>query len=87
MTFLTDQQRLDLLAAQGAPLPVVDADTQQVYYLISSEQYQQLRERTSAEPFAARELYPLIAKTADEAGWSDPRMDDYDRYDEIRREG
>ena len=29
-------------------------------------------------------MYPLIAKTAGEAGWSDPAMDAYDHYDEHR---
>ena len=36
----------------------------------------------AAEPFEPRELYPLISKTAAEAGWADPQKDDYDRYDE-----
>ncbi len=25
-------------------------------------------------------MYPLIAKTAADAGWADPIMDDYDTY-------
>ena len=37
----------------------------------------------TAEPHDPRELYPLIARTAAEAGWNDPLMDDYDRYDEL----
>ena len=36
------------------------------------------------EPHDPRELYPLIARTAADAGWDDPLMDDYDRYDELR---
>ena len=35
------------------------------------------------EPHDPRELYPLIAHTAADAGWDDPLMDDYDRYDEL----
>ena len=32
----------------------------------------------------SQEMYPLISKTAAAAGWADPTMDDYDRYDELR---
>jgi hypothetical protein len=39
------------------------------------------------EGFQPRELYPLIAKTAAEAGWSDPAMDAYGHYDEQRDQG
>lgn len=35
------------------------------------------------EPFDPRELYPRIARTAADAGWNDPVMDDYDRYEEL----
>lgn len=37
------------------------------------------------EAFDPREMYPLIFKAAAAAGWEDPLMDEYDRYDEIRR--
>lgn len=39
------------------------------------------------EDFQPSELYYLIAKTAGEAGWNDPAMDVYDRYDEHRGQG
>lgn len=84
MVTLSESQRQVVQAHHGEPIAVVDDQTRQVYYLISAEQFEQVRALLSAEPFESRELYPLISKTAAEAGWADPRMDDYDRYDELR---
>jgi hypothetical protein len=55
-----------------------------VYYLISGEQYARIRALLAEDDLNPREMYPLIAKTAGEAGRNDPTMDDYDRYDELR---
>jgi hypothetical protein len=38
------------------------------------------------DEFDPREMYPLIWKTAAEAGCDDPRMDIYDHYDDHRPE-
>lgn len=86
MNTLNDPLRQDVLANPGVPVPIVDEQTKKVYYLISSEQFELVRALLTDEPFSPREAYPLIAKTAGEAGWNDPPMDDYDRYDELRRE-
>jgi hypothetical protein len=64
------------------PVPVVDEQTQRVYYLISAEQFEQIRALLPDEDLSPRELYPQIAKTAGAAGWNDPLMDVYDHYDE-----
>jgi hypothetical protein len=70
--------------ASSEPVCVVDERTKQVYYLISAEQFEQVRSLFIHEEFQPREMYLLISQTAAEAGWADPQMDDYDRYDEIR---
>lgn len=87
MSSLSEQQRQELLANPAGPVPVVDEQAGKTYYLISSEQYEAVRAFLNATEFDPREAYPQIAKTAAEAGWADPLMDDYDRYDELRREG
>ena len=84
MVTLNESQRQIVEALAGQPVQVVDEHTRKVYYLISAEQFEQVRALFTEEPFDPRELYPLVAKTAAEAGWTDPRMDDYDRYDEFR---
>jgi hypothetical protein len=55
-----------------------------LYYLISADQFEKVRAQLIEEDFDPREMYPLISKTAAEAGWNDPEMDAYDRYDEHR---
>lgn len=83
-TILSEQERQALQHSAGQPVQVVDPQTQRVYYLISGEQFERIRALLVEEEFDPREMYPLIAKTAGEAGWNDPAMDDYDRYDELR---
>jgi hypothetical protein len=84
MSVLSEQQRQELRSCDGGPVPVVDEQSQKVYYLISSEEFARVRALLVEEPLEPREMYPLIAKTAGEAGWNQPAMDDYDRYDEQR---
>ncbi len=85
MVTLSESQRQVVKEQAGQPVPVMDDETQQIYYLISAEQFEQVRTLFSDAPFDSREFYPLISKTAAEAGWSDAGMDDYDRYDEARQ--
>ena len=87
MSILTDQQREELQRREGFPVAVLDKRSQKVYYLISAEEFERVRPLLMEEGFQPRELYPLIAKTAAEAGWSDPAMDAYDHYDEQRNQG
>ena len=44
--------------------------------------FERMRSLHSAEDFDPRDAYPLIAKTAAEAGWADPLMDAYDNYEQ-----
>lgn len=79
---LSEQQRNVLVAEPDQPVTVVDEQTQRVYYLIPAEQFDRLRSLPSEEDFQPSEAYPLIAKTAAEAGWADPLMDAYDNYEQ-----
>ncbi len=87
MSTLPDQQRVELESRVGFAVAVLDEHSQKVYYLISAEEFERLRPLLMEEGFQPRELYPLIAKTAAEAGWSDPAMDAYGHYDEQRDQG
>ena len=81
---LTEAQRQIVQSGAGFPVEVVDEQTRQVYYLITSAQFERLQALLAEDLHDPRELYPLISRTAAEAGWNDPLMDDYDRYDELR---
>jgi hypothetical protein len=81
---LSEQQRQSLEADAKTPVQVLDEQAKKVYYLISAEQFEKIRALFDEGTFDPRELYPLTAKTAGEAGWNDPAMNAYDRYDEHR---
>ena len=80
MTLTPEQQRA-LDTHPGEPLKLVDERTNATYYLLSAAAFEQLRRPWDDDPAAA---YPL----ADEAfaeGWDDPKMADYDRYEEVKK--
>ena len=76
------RQALD--AERGQPVKFIDEKSMQVYYVISAEQFEAVRGLFSEGEFNPREVYPLISKTAGEAGWTNPEMDVYDNYDDQR---
>jgi hypothetical protein len=82
---LTSEQLHLLQESQGNPVPVVDAASQKLYFIISAEQLETVRAVMECGEFQPAELYPLIAKSAAAAGWDLPDMDEYDNYDEHRR--
>jgi hypothetical protein len=84
---LTEELRQALSAEHGGAVQIVDQQTNRVYYLIPAEQFETYRAMVDTDEFQPRDLYPLISKTAASAGWDDPRMDEYDSYDEHRRDG
>jgi len=77
---ITDQMRHALDAEHGQPVKIVDEQTSRIYYVISAEQFETMRGLFVDGDFQPREMYPLIAKTAAEAGWDIPAMDAYDSY-------
>jgi hypothetical protein len=60
----------------GMPVEVVDPATNQVYYLISAEQFQRMASMLSGD-FDPRELYPMIDKVMAEDDAKDPLLDRY----------
>jgi hypothetical protein len=86
MSTISEQQRQELQAHAGEPIEVVDDETKQLYYLVSADDFKKVRALLVEVDFEPREMYPLIAKTAGEAGWNDPEMDVYDHYDEHHKQ-
>jgi hypothetical protein len=60
----------------GTPVEIVDQATNQVYYLISAEQYQRMSETLSGD-FDPRALYPMIDKVMAEDDARDPLLESY----------
>ena len=63
-------------AEAGTPVEVVDPATNQVYYLISAEQFQRMTATLSGD-FDPREFYPMIDKVMAEDDAKDPLLDSY----------
>ena len=68
----------------GAPVKVVHPVTNQVYLLIAADQYDRLRPLFEQDPMTEQEQRFLLQQAGKRAGWDDPAMDAYDRYDEHR---
>ena len=80
MVELTKEQRKELDAADAPRL--IDPETHQTYVLVREELYKRLKGQLDTT-FQPRDAYPAIDRAFAE-GWDDPRMDDYDRYEELR---
>lgn len=81
----TSEQLLSVQDGHGSPVPIIDAASQKLYFIISAEQLETVRAMIADGDFQPAELYPLTAKTAAAAGWDSPEMDEYDNYDEHQR--
>lgn len=81
---LTEEQRQELHKAAGGPLHLTDPDTREGYVLLPERVYERLRtlldEDSESSPTDA---YPLVDETFRE-GWDDPKMAEYDHYEEQR---
>jgi len=80
-TKLPDDLRQAIEQEGGSPVHLVDAATNLHYVLMRAEQYENLSAQFAEGEFDARELYPLMAKSAASAGWDDPDLDAYNDYD------
>ena len=81
-TKLTDEQLRAIADQPGEPVRLVDPTSKRVYVLLNEAVYERMRELV--EGFRPQETYSAIDQ-AFAAGWNDPRMDDYDRYEEMKK--
>jgi hypothetical protein len=78
---LTEEQHRLLLAA-GDTLPtVVDSTTGATYVLLPTDVYAKVRQLLD---FSPADVYPAIDEAFRE-GWDDPKMAEYDHYEEHKR--
>jgi hypothetical protein len=82
MTQLTEEQLRAIAVQPNEPLRLIDPASKQVYVLINEAAYERMSE--SLQGNQPSEVYAAIDQ-AFAAGWNDPRMDDYDRYEEIKK--
>jgi hypothetical protein len=78
---LPDELRTVVSAHPGEPLELIDEQTRIVYVLVPADEFQRLK--TAAEDELS-DTYAARIKSAMQAGWDDPRMDEYNDYDAHR---
>lgn len=83
MIELTDPQLKAMSQSQDEPPRFVDPRSQRSYVLVPLEVFERLAAALSDDP-DPRAAYPAIDRVFAE-DWNDPRMDDYDRYDELKK--
>lgn len=84
MIELTDEQRQQL--ENGKAVEITDPQTAQRYVILQKEVYERVQRLLYDDSeWTDDELRFHLARSAGENGWHEAGMDDYDRYDEVRR--
>ena len=78
---LPDELRSVVIAQPGVPVELVDELTQAAYVLVPAEEFRRLKKAGEDE---LGDTYAAQIESALQAGWGDPRMDEYDEYDANR---
>ena len=79
---LTEQQLHSLDTESPAP-QVVDPRTNTTYVLVRADLFERMKGLLD-DNLDPRDAYPAIDRAFAEL-WDDPRMDDYDRYEELKK--
>jgi hypothetical protein len=82
---LSEQERLAVRQANREPVRLTDPETKQEYVLLRAEIYDRLKsllyDDSDFDPAAG---YPLADEVMKD-DWDDPKMAEYDRYEEHKR--
>jgi hypothetical protein len=76
MTRTEIDANLRQVAAIGTPVEVVDTSTQEVFYLVSAEQFRAIEMVLTSEA-DARAAYPLLERVMADDDANDPLLDSY----------
>ena len=83
MLELTCEQQQLVAKSAGSLATLIDPDTKAAYVLVPMSVYQRLV-RALGDDFSPTDAYPAVDRSFAEA-WNDPKMDDYDRYEELKQ--
>ncbi len=81
---LTDDLARALDAQGDTPLRTIHPVTGKAFLLVSEERFERLRPLFEIDPPSLEEQRFRLREAGQRAGWDDPAMDAYDRYDEHR---
>lgn len=83
---LSPELRQAVQQLQGnEPLRVLDPETNTVYVLVRAEIFDRVRSTLHDDGTELAPTYAAQSEAAFRAGWDAPGMDDYDHYDESRK--
>ena len=80
---LTFEQLRAVAEHPDEPIRLADPNTKKIYVLLSEDVFEKVKDVLEKE-FQPREAYAAIDR-AFAPGWDDPKMDEYDRYDENKQ--
>ena len=84
MIELTEEQRQQL--ESGRAVDVSDPETSQHYVILKKDAFERVRGLLFDDSdWTEDELRLMLARSSKDNGWDEPRMDEYDRYDEELR--
>jgi hypothetical protein len=69
--------------AQGTPLEIIDSQTGNVFVLVNQSIFERVQSLVGDD---LAETYPAQIESAMRAGWDDPVMDEYNDYDQHRKQ-
>jgi hypothetical protein len=88
MTLTLTSELAHALDRQGdMPLPAVHPSTGRIFFLISEDQYKLLKPLFENDPRTKEVQIYQLQQMGKRAGWDDPAMEAYDRYDDHRAQG
>jgi hypothetical protein len=71
---LPDELRTVVVTCSGVPLELVDEQTHESYVLLPADEFQRLKMASEDD---LDDTYRAQVESAMQAGWDDPRMDEY----------
>lgn len=80
---LTVEQIRAVAEHPNEPIRLTDPFTNKIYVLMSEEVFEKVK-HALAQELQTSDAYAAIDR-AFAPGWDDPKMDDYDRYDELKQ--
>jgi hypothetical protein len=83
MTTLSPELQQAVDSDAGTPPRLVDPRTNKPYVVLAAEQYERIKSLLEQDD-SLSDTYSAQLESALRAGWGDPAMNDYDRYEELR---
>jgi hypothetical protein len=82
---LTEEERREVQLANGKPVRLTDPETKEEFVLLRAKVYDRLKSLLYDDAdFDVATGYPLADEVMRE-DWDDPKMAEYDRYEEFKR--